>query len=294
MERELIVDDRYNLTGGEFNLDHSIVVDGCAVDVGTRVHTWDHPKGFDGYTTKTCEIVTEDRETGRKRIQVIRGPRYGRRSKGLASIRQFFVHHSGGDGDGAGNVYRTLYEQRPPGLSCHFVIDDDGTVWQFNDVVDRCRHAGKHNDCAVGVECSLYPLADERPGYYRAERNERTGNLPHEVVEDTIHGRKMRVFAFTNPQVEALARIAAGTWLGVRRRMEELGMTVPDGLSSAPLFPRTTQGEIPRTVYRKHRSHTGLIGHLQCSRNKIDPAGFPWAQLEERVADLCAEFEGTA
>jgi len=58
----------------------------------------------------------------------------------------------------------------------------------------------------------------------------------------------------------------------------------------APKFPRNVNGEIPRKVFGRHADHVGLIGHLQCSKRKWDPAGFPWEEYEQRVGHLFWQF----
>jgi hypothetical protein len=295
---------RLNLSSGAFDEGNAIVVAGHLVDIGTRVIGWDDQNGFNGYTRKTVVFKEEDRRTGKVVSKRIKGPRYSRRKgrlgrplgngvSGLRGIRQFFIHHSGGDGRDPSNMYQTLYNRRK--LSVQHATEDDGRVYQFNDVVDCCWHAGKHNGISTGCEACLYPLADRKPDYYSEERRRRTGNLPHRVVEDIIHGKKMRVFAFTDPQIEALARLAAGTWaaLGILcppRKTKVGGVPLDDFFKSPPVFPRGRYGDIPRTVVANAREHVGLIGHLQCTRRKIDPAGFPWELFESVVADRFREF----
>jgi len=297
-------DEKLNLSGGDYDEANAIVVAGVSADIGTRVIRWDDPKGFDGYTRQRVEFVEENRRTGKKKRKVIVGPRYGRRKNWLgelfgkndtaiSNIRQFFIHHSGGDGREPSGMYETLYNRRR--LSVHFAVEDDGRIYQFNDVADKCWHAGKFNNISVGVECCLYPLADRNPEYYSEKRRERTGNLPHEIVEDIIHGRKMNVFAFTEPQVEALSRLAAGTWaalakLSPKRGGKIGGVPLDDLFKIAPKFPRDKHATIPRTVVQEPKKHVGLIGHLQVTRNKIDPAGFPWEKFEGLVSERFSEF----
>jgi len=287
-------DLQVSLTKGRFSRPNAFVLDGALFDIGTPVIKWDDPGGFDGYTTKRVVHVTEDRDTGKTKRRVVQGKRYKVRKKGVGGVRQFFVHHSGGDGRDPTNMYNTLYMDR--GLSVQFAIEDDGRIYQYNDAVDACKHGGKHNQISIGVECCLFPLVDAKPNYYSAARRKKLGNLPHRQMVDTIHGQKIKVFCFTDPQVEALARLAAGCWLacsvlGAGRTAKDAdGLFVDDYFEVPPNFPRNRRGEIPRTVVKNAREHIGLIGHLQASRRKIDPAGFPWEDFEYRVADLFFEF----
>lgn len=272
--------DRIQLAGCEYDDDGAIQVCGARYGIGVPVFRWTHPRGFDGYTTRRVTVADEDRRTGQV-TRTIAGHRFSVRRP--EAIRQFVVHHSGGDGPNPGTMYDVLWNQR--GLSVQFAIEDDGRVWQFVDAQEGCWHAGAHNGISVGAECCLFPLAKERPDFYAPARNAKTGNLPHEIVEDTIHGQRLTVFAFPDPQVESLARVMAATWLGLR------SATGRPQFLDAPAFPRDAAGAIPRTVVPEPLAHVGAIGHLQCTRNKIDPAGFPWERCEARVAALFAEWK---
>ena len=269
---------------------------GVLFDIGTKVTKWYEPGGFSLYDTNRVQWEEEDRRTGRRVKKQIAGRRYSKRRGGLGAIRQFFIHHSGGDGPTPAGMFETLHNRRK--LSVHFAVEDDGRIWQFGDGEVCAWHAGSHNPFSIGVECALYPLAEERPNFYGPKRRERTGNLPHQVVEDTIHGRPMRVFTFTEPQIEALARLAAGNWLAllVLRGFDALPLedlfSSSGPLAQAPTFPRNQHGEIPRTVYQRHAEHVGLIGHLQCTARKIDPAGFQWERFEGMVAEYYRQFRG--
>lgn len=284
-----------SFTGEAFNGDNAIVLDGQRYDIGTRVYGWDDVKGYDGYTTERSVVKTVDNKTGKEKRKVIKGRRYGKRRganplrKPVDFITQLLVHHSGADRADPSIMYNVLYYQR--GLSVHFASEDDERIWQFNDMIDRCFHAGKHNNISIGDECCLWPLADKRPRYYDAKRCERTGNLPHDKGVEIIHGRKINTYKFTQPQLESLARLYAGAWLAVGYQRTQ-GFTGP--FAEAPKFPRNAQGNIPRTLVPDAKKHVGLIGHLQCTLRKIDPCGFPWEEFEEQTAGHYRRFKRNA
>lgn len=273
-----------NLSKGKFLAANAVAVNGVLVDIGVKVFRWDHKFGFDGYTTK--RVVVENRKTGRDKI--IKGPRYSKRKGGIDAIKQFFLHHSGGDGKNPSGMYETLYNTRD--LSVQFAAEDDGRIYQFNDVIDCCWHAGKHNGICFGVEACLYPFVKSNPQYYSAANRKRTGNLPHKTMIDTIHGRKIKVFCFTEPQLDALARLGAGVWVALRtmRTGKEEGFDYY--FNEPPFFPRTHDCEIPRDVVKDGKKHIGMIGHMQTKATKPDPAGFPWERFENMVEDYYYEF----
>ncbi|MEZ5988323.1 MAG: peptidoglycan recognition family protein [Planctomycetota bacterium] len=128
---------------------------------GTRVVMWDEAGGFDAYSHDPAFPLElpEDAEPPT-------GARYGHRvprDAALAAeveasgwtldalrrqVDQVVVHY-----DAAGTsrrCFRILQDLR--GLSCHFLIDVDGTVYQCLDLRERAWHAGTANDRSVGIE----------------------------------------------------------------------------------------------------------------------------------------------
>jgi len=287
------------LAGGPFNADNALIIGEAAIDIGTRVIKWYEEDGFGQYEQNRVTVTTEDMKTGKVRTRVIQGKRYKSRPGGVAGIRQVLIHHSGADRADPAIMREVLHNQR--GLSVQFAIEDDGRIYQFLNAAEMAFHAGKvHNKISVGAECCLWPDAAARPNYYSPANRKRTGNLPHKVETQVLQGMKKRVFCFPQPQVEATARWAAGIWLAVcmlggrRTGKYNVGFNPAVELAQmfkmAPKFPRNIKGEIPREVFGRHADHVGLIGHLQCSKRKWDPAGFPWEKFEERVGHLFWQF----
>jgi hypothetical protein len=281
---------RISLTGDPARDDSCIVLNGVGYDIGHIVKRWDHLGGFDGYTTK--RIVTEkvNNKTGKVKRKVIKGPRYGKRrmmGNQVDAITQLFLHHSGADRADPGVMWNVLYNQRR--LSVHFAGEDDGRIYQFNDMADCCWHAGSFNKLSVGVELTLFPLVNDRPRYYDPARNKRTGNLPHEIRVDTIHGQRLKVFVMPESQWQAIAMVYAGAWVAIghqRTKGFEGHFDLP------PQFPRNKfKTGIPMTVVPAGKKHVGLFTHFQATKRKIDPCGFPpMGQFEEAVARYYKRF----
>jgi len=278
-----MIGKQVSFTGKPFDSNNAFALRGNLYDIGTRVIRWTDPTGFNGYEKKRAVVEVENRKTGRVTRKVIKGARYSKRAvvgDGLNKISQFFIHHTGGPL--AERAFETLHNNRK--LSVPFILSDVGVTYQTLDAIEKAWQAGKHNPISVGVECCLYPSADRNPDYYSEARCKRLGMAPHEVMEDRIHGRKWEVFKFTDAQVEALARLAAGMWLALKL---EGDTKIPD---EPPRFFRDESGEIPRTVIANPLKWTGMIGHLQATRRKVDPAGFPWEEFEARVAEIFYSF----
>lgn len=267
------------LTQSEPRLETAIVVNGTPYDIGLPVTHWWDKGGFDGYVTDKAVVREQNRKTGAVDERVIRGPRFSPRK--LEKVSQFVLHHSGGDGRDPSTMYRTLWYDR--GLSVQFACEDDGRVWQFLDVKEAAWHAGKHNGCSVGVEAALFPLVDQDPHYYDPDNLQKRGNLPHARRVEVIHGRPLRVYVMPAAQVQALARLVAGTWAALRH---ETGLPQ---FEAPPKFPRSA-GVIPMEEIEAPLLHAGMLGHLHCTAAKIDPVGFPWLDFEQAVALIFASF----
>src|SRR5882672_9621665 len=147
-----------------------IVVAGQLFHTGTRVITWMDPGGYDGYRVERRFSPLEDSgwEKSKAAAKDLVAPnRYGLRQQVLTPaeieqvrgggwdlptlqkvVDQFVVHY-----DAAGfskNCFKVLHDQR--GLSVHFMLDVDGTIYQTLDVKERAWHATIANTRSVGIE----------------------------------------------------------------------------------------------------------------------------------------------
>jgi hypothetical protein len=88
------------------------------------------------------------------------------------------------------------------GLSVHFLIDNDGTIYQTMDINDVAYHAGsrKWNDQSIGVEISNAYYPKHQSWYVKQGLGERP------LIEDAVvHGQKLDPFTGFYPvQLEAL------------------------------------------------------------------------------------------
>jgi hypothetical protein len=266
--------NQISLTGNEFNQSNAIVVGEVAYDIGVRVHKWDEPTGFNGYQ---------------------KPKRYGKRKneKGFIEeeqidlIEQFLIHHSGADRETPAVMAEVLRRKR---LSVHFALEDNGQIWQFLNAIVKAKHAGQMNDTSIGVECCHYPSAWENPNYYSEARRKRTGNLPHEIIEQPVYKKIRKVFAFTNEAVDSLARLAAGCWIALGHQRTN-GFISEDEYNYSPWFPNyEANDDIPWGKIKKPKKHIGLIAHRHCTTNKWDPAGLNFDRLEEISTDYYWDF----
>ena len=147
--------------------DDAIVVAGQWFRTGVRVITWEEPGAYDAYK-RMCHFRPDETLPRRPAAGCNTPERFSqRRLKGLEPelaqrieeegfdltslqerVHQFVVHY-----DACGTSQRCFEVlQDVRGLSVHFMLDLDGTIYQTLDAVERARHAGRNNDVSVGVE----------------------------------------------------------------------------------------------------------------------------------------------
>jgi len=156
------------------------------------------------------------------------------------------------------------------GVSVHFLIDNDGTIYQTLDMQHGAWHAGSErvNRASVGVEISNAYYTKYQSWY------EKNGFGPRPLVDDAwVHGNKLEEHTDFYPvQIEALKAL----WKAVHKAAE------------VPLKAPTNQFGKTSTKYEqdvKYGSFSGFISHYHVSKRKIDCAGLEIAKLLEEVKD---------
>lgn len=287
-----------------------IIVAGQFFHTGTRVVTWMDPGGYDGYRVERRfgEMTRSDWESIEKGGKALDTPnRYGLRKDGLDAamlekvrgggwslpelqerIDQFVIHF---DATGTSRrCFEVLHDLR--GLSVHFMLDSDGTLYQTLDLKERAWHATTANSRSVGIEIAqagAFPVVQRRnlePWY----TNDGSGirlTFPEwigppgiatpgfigrparpEPVIGTVQDSELIQYDFTPQQYAALARLVAT----LNRALPRIRMDYPrDG--SGQLIPRALSAE-------QLKEHTGLLGHYHVQRGKVDPGpAFNWDGL---------------
>jgi hypothetical protein len=281
---------------------------------GARVVLWSDPGGYDGYRVER-RFVPLDQSSWEDTVKA-GGPktpnRFGLRKTGLLPeemervrgggwdlptlarvVDQFVLHY---DASGTSRrCFRTLHDER--GLSVHFLLDLDGTIYQTLDVKERAWHATVANDRAVGIEIAspgafpdpdspalkrwygrdaggvriTVPLAPGEETGFRV-----AGFVPRparpEPVAGKIHGRTLHQYDFTPEQYDALIKLTATlcrVLLAIR----------PDCPRDAE--GRPTAGKLDADRFAAHR---GLLGHYHVQADKVDPGpAFDWDRLVSGV-----------
>lgn len=159
-----------------------------------------------------------------------------------------------------------VLEQR--GISVHFAIDNDGTIYQFMDMNDIAYHAGGKtwNDRSIGVEISN--------GYYLKHQDwyKKNGLSERPVIKNAkVHGSKLKPFTgFYPDQINALKALvkAVNKAVGIPLR--------------APL---DRSGNTNTNVSKKCVSgkFEGFMSHYHLKKSKIDCAGLDLKKILEEI-----------
>jgi N-acetylmuramoyl-L-alanine amidase len=292
-----------------------IVVCGQLYHTTTKVVLWTDPGGFDAYRVEPRFAPLDAKLTpAEKEKSVAWSSHYGTRTKGLSKeerervrggydlpllqrIVDQFVIHFDARGTSRG-CFEVLHDQR--GLSVHFMLDLDGTIYQSLDLKERAWHATIANDRSVGIEVAnigAYPLKDgsELAKWYQAGpdgkirlvepgSNKSPGSSSGEVVlrpdrdepiVGTVQGGKLRQYDFTSQQYEALARLTA-TLCTI---FPKIRCDYPRDASGALITSK-----LPTADYNRYQ---GILGHYHVQENKVDPGpAFQWDRLVDSSKKL--------
>jgi len=285
---------------------------GRLFQVGTSVVLWTDPGGYDAYrverrfspwTNASWEVTAAESK------QLDTPNRYGLRKDRLTAaelervrgggwdlpllqrvVDQFVLHY---DATGTSQrCFEVLHDRR--GLSVHFMLDVDGTIYQTLDLKERAWHATISNSRSIGIEIAqmgaVSPEATNRwadgyatdadgpylrmppsldgvdPGFRKAGFVGRPAR--QEPVVGEIQGQTLMQYDFTPEQYRSLAKLTAA----LCRVFPELSCD----------YPRDAEG---RLVTRKLsdealRNHRGLIGHYHIQTDKVDPGpAFDWDRV---------------
>lgn len=181
-----------------------------------------------------------------------------------AVIRQFVLHHDGCPN--ASTCFKVLHNER--GLSCHFLLDNDGTLYQTLDLAFMAFHAAGFNANSVGIEMCNRGDAKKWPGYYDGKRQKR------ETTTVRIHGHIYKAYKFTPAQHDTMRALAKG----LQRALPNLPLE----------YPQDTPGHQAWSEIPNAGRFAGYLGHYHTTRRKWDPGPFDFKDFcESSRGALC-------
>ncbi|MBL9195335.1 MAG: N-acetylmuramoyl-L-alanine amidase [Opitutaceae bacterium] len=279
-----------------------IIVAGRMFHTGTRVVTWMDPGGYDAYRVERrfAPIAESGWESTAAAVKALRTPnRYGLRKNGLSDaeiervrgggwdlptlqrvVDQFVLHY-----DVCGiskSCFNVLHDHR--GLSIHFMLDIDGTIYQTLDLKERAWHATTSNDRSVGIEIAnmgAYPPADTKPlqDWYRpGPDGQPVITVPERLGDPMLHtpdfvGRPARPAPVTGDiQNTTLVQydLTPQQYAALIKLTAALCKVFPQISCD---YPRDATGElIPRKLPDEDLARfKGVLGHYHIQTNKTDP-----------------------
>lgn len=154
------------------------------------------------------------------------------------------------------------------GISVHFLIDNDGTIFQTLDMQHGAWHgsSGRVNRASVGVEISN--------AYYPKYQNwyEKRGFGERPTMKDVVvHGQKLPEFlGFYDVQIQA----AQALWKAIE------STTAVEYKAPLDNNGNTSTKYEQDVVYGKF---AGIVSHYHCSKKKIDCGGMDIKALIEEI-----------
>jgi N-acetyl-anhydromuramyl-L-alanine amidase AmpD len=296
-----------------------IVVAGQLFHTGAPVVLWTDPGGYDAYRVERRFARAEESSWSAIKDALDTPNRYGQRRTDdpelnervrgggwtLDELRgvvdQFVLHY---DVCGTSRTcFRVLHDMR--GLSVHFMLDIDGTIYQTLDVKERAWHATIANDRSVGIEIAhigAYPALDARPltewygpdetGRTRITIPERVGDggvrtpgfvgypARAEPVSGTINGSELVMWDLTPEQYDSLIKLTAA----LHRALPGIELQYPKG-PDGRVLDRVLDAD-------EFRSFRGVLAHWHVQRNKIDPGpAFDWDKVVGGARDIVDRAE---
>ena len=295
-----------------------IVAAGQYFHTGTPVVLWTDPGGYDAYRVERrfSPIDESAWETSKFQVKDLSTPnRYGLRRSVLSAeqaervrgggwdlpllqqvVDQFVIHF---DASGTSRqCFKVLHDVR--GLSVHFMLDLDGTIYQTLDLKERAWHATTSNSRSIGIEIAhvgaFSPGSESRaqewyqpqekgppritiPDSYGDGGQRTKGFSGHparpELVRGNIQGHDLEQYDFTPEQYRALVRLTAA----LCRVFPKIKCDYPRDSSGRLVTVKLPDDEL--------QGYAGLLGHFHIQTNKVDPGpAFQWDHVVDSAAAL--------
>jgi N-acetyl-anhydromuramyl-L-alanine amidase AmpD len=188
------------------------------------------------------------------------------------------------------------------GLSVHFMLDADGTIYQTLDLKERAWHATKSNDRSIGIEIAnigAYRQNENNPldqWYAKDEQGPYLIFPPKIRGVDRFAGRKLRP---RRPEL-VTGKVGDTTYVQYDYTPEQYAALSKLTAALSDIFPKI-QLEVPRMPDGKlleqtltdeqWASFSGLMGHYHVQGNKSDPGpALDWEYLLEQARAYKAQI----
>jgi len=264
--------------------DDVIIAAGQRFHTGTRVVTWLEKGGYNAYQGRPP--FTARQNVGLSPQETARVTERGWDLATLQKVVDRFVLHY--DASGLSRIcFEVLHERA--GLSVHFLLDVDGTIYQTLDLQERAAHATTSNSRSIGIEIAnigAYPPGETAPldEWYRRDAQGAVIAVPKQVIDPRIrtpnftgrpaqpaavHGivqdKELIQYDFTPEQYAALAKLTAA----LCQVFPRIVCDVPRDAAGRVIDRKLADGELA--------DYRGILGHFHIQENKVDPGpAFQW------------------
>lgn len=243
----------------------SIIAAGKPFDVGRTVVLWNDEQGFNGYEKRCIDQTGGCCDFDSDRYGVRRGLKKRTLDELQAVVSQFVLHF-----DGCVNsrsCFKSMHNRTRPGggsgcgLSAHFMIDTDGTIYQTMDLIERAYHAEQQNPISVGVE--ICNRGRHNPDEMHKLPSEWRTRPRREVV---INGARYNAYDFRPEQYESIVAVT-------RALLRIFPKTKPE-------IPEKS-GDVIMETLEDPLAFPGIVGHfhVDLDKQKWDPGALDWKRI---------------
>lgn len=181
------------------------------------------------------------------------------------TVKQFVVHHDGCTS--ADMCFSVLQNER--GLSVHFLLDNDGTIYQTIDLGYMAYHASDWNLYSIGVELCSRGDALQYPDTYKSGRF----GPQRDVKPCKINNNTIKAFDYTKAQYDSFQRLC-----------KELIRLLPNLPAD---YPQSSPGEQKWDTLdnpnQARERYAGYIGHYHITNQKWDPGPFDFKEFCKKL-----------
>jgi N-acetylmuramoyl-L-alanine amidase len=180
--------------------------------------------------------------------------------------------------DGCRDAAMCFTVLRARGLSTHFIIDWDGTIFQVLDVRDCAYHGGEANGKSVGIDLNnlMKNLVREPDGEMYPSGHTRYEEMmkpefkrPKSDVKEIAYA-KVQAYGYTEAQYTAIIELL---------RVLQIELDIKNA------YPIGLDGEVIHTPLEDAASHEGFIAHWHWESQRWDPGpGFDWQRIYHALA----------
>ncbi len=174
-------------------------------------------------------------------------------------IKQFVVHHDGCSS--ADMCFSVLQNER--GLSVHFLLDNDGTIFQTIDLGLMAYHASQWNVASIGIEMCNRGDAKTYPNFYSSGRF----GPKRDVKACKINGHTILAYDYTEAQKESFVKLCRALTRLLPNLPAEFPQSSP-GVQSWDTLPNAASF-----------AFSGYIGHYHLWDQKWDPGPFDFKEF---------------